>query len=413
MKNKLFRKDFTLVVIGQIISIFGAAILRFALNLYVLDITGRVDIFAWVLALSVIPGIIFGPVGGAVADRVNRRNLMVLFDFSSSGVVLLLFFLLSTHRASVAAITCIMAVLYTISSLYQPAVQASIPTLVQEEQLASANGIVSSVNAIANLAAPVLGGILYGMAGLHLLVAISSMAFFLSAVMEIFIQIPFLKTARSKGILPTILGDMKTGMGYIVKENPKIFRTILLAAAVNMLTTPLIIVAVPYILRNTLNSNETMYGMGMGFAQLSMIVGAMLTGVLMKKMTLSKIYRGFVLLALLIVPMAVAVTPWVTRWGYWPPFALFCLSSALVMMLCTVISILFMTIVQRETPNELLGKVMALIMTVAQCAAPVGQAFYGIALEHWKQTVFIPVLLAAVLTAVIAFLTKWVLGETE
>jgi MFS family permease len=84
MNNKPFTRDFSLVVMGQIVSIFGSAILRFALDLYVLDVTGRADIFALVIALSAIPGILFSPVGGAIADRFNRRNLMVILDFSNS-----------------------------------------------------------------------------------------------------------------------------------------------------------------------------------------------------------------------------------------------------------------------------------------------------------------------------------------
>ena len=408
--NDKFSKDFHLVVVGQIISILGSAILRFALNLYVLDITGRADIFALVLALSSIPGILFSLIGGAIADRFNRRNLMVIFDFSSSGVVLLLILLLNTESASVIVIGAILAVLSIISSMYQPTVQASVPILVKGEKLAQANGIVNGVGALSGLLAPVLGGVLYGLVGLDTLVIMSCVAFFLSAVMEIFIQIPFTKLERNKSIIPTIAGDMKIGMRYVIKENPHIFKIILLAAVLNMLMSPFFIVGVPYILRITMGSTETMYGIGMGIGELSTILGALLVGIFSKKMTLNRLHRFLFLIAALMLPMAIAVSQMMLRFGYWPSFVLFFIFGAVIMVLMTVISIFVITAVQMETPNEMLGKVMAIIMAVAQCAAPLGQALYGIAFQQFSAAVYAPVLLACFFTVIIAFAARTMLS---
>ena len=94
---KSYTKDFNLVVLGQIVSMFGASLVRFALSLYVLDITGRADIFSTVYAISNIPRLLM-PLGGAIADRFNRRNLMVIYDFSSSFIVLCLFLLMSEGK---------------------------------------------------------------------------------------------------------------------------------------------------------------------------------------------------------------------------------------------------------------------------------------------------------------------------
>ena len=74
------------LVSGQIISVFGSAILRFALSLYILDLTGREDLFATLYAISNVP-LIFAPIGGTLADKFNRRNLMVMWDFISCFIV--------------------------------------------------------------------------------------------------------------------------------------------------------------------------------------------------------------------------------------------------------------------------------------------------------------------------------------
>ena len=85
-------KYFNLMVLGQIISVLGAALLRFALSLYILDTTGSESLFAAMYAISNIP-LLLAPLGGAIADRFNRRNLMVIFDFTSSAIVLCLIYL--------------------------------------------------------------------------------------------------------------------------------------------------------------------------------------------------------------------------------------------------------------------------------------------------------------------------------
>lgn len=411
MNDRLFARDFSLVVIGQIVSIFGSAILRFALNLYVLDITGRADIFALVVAISAIPGIFFTPIGGGIADRFNRRNLMVIFDFSSSAVVLAFIIMLGTGSASVIGIGIILALLSIISSAYQPTVQASVPLLVSKANLASANGIVSGVGALSGMLGPILGGVFYGAIGLKALVIASCASFFFSAVMEIFIRIPYEREELTRHIIPTILNDMKIGMRYIAKENPPIIKIILLAAALNLFMSPFFIIGLPYVLRITMRSSETMYGIGMGIAEFSTILGAILVGAISKKLRLSNLHRLLFLSAAFLLPMAFSVTPRILGLGYWPAFVLFFAFGAVIMLWMTVISIFVITSVQIKTPNEMLGKVMAIIMAVSQCAAPLGQALYGLLFEQFSSQVYVPVLLSSLFTVVIAMIARSILKE--
>ncbi|MEC3052430.1 MFS transporter, partial [Bacillus tropicus] len=187
---------------GQIITILGSTLLRFALSLYVLDITGRADIFAGLYAVTSIP-FLLAPLGGAIADRFNRRNVMVIFDFINAAIVLSFIVLLFIGSVSILLIGTIMFLLAIISAMYSPVVMASIPQLVPEKKLEQANGIVNGVQALSNIVAPVLGGILYGIIGLKTLVIISCLAFFLSAILEMFITIPFIKRVQESHIIPT------------------------------------------------------------------------------------------------------------------------------------------------------------------------------------------------------------------
>lgn len=73
-KEKLFHRDFTLMIIGQIVSLFGNSILRFSLSLFVLDQTGSAAAFGGILAVSMIPTVLLSPFGGLLADRVNQAE---------------------------------------------------------------------------------------------------------------------------------------------------------------------------------------------------------------------------------------------------------------------------------------------------------------------------------------------------
>ena len=185
----LFRRDFALVVIGQIVSLFGNAILRFALPLYLLRETGSAALFGAVGAAAFVPAVLCSPIGGVVADRVNKRNIMVCLDFATAGLVLAFALLLGRVPLVPLMVGCLM-LLYGIAGAYQPAVQASIPLLAGPERLTSANAVINMVGTLSSLLGPVIGGVLFGAFGIRPILWVSVGCFFLSAVMELFIRIP-------------------------------------------------------------------------------------------------------------------------------------------------------------------------------------------------------------------------------
>ncbi|HGA0512754.1 TPA: MFS transporter [Bacillus pacificus] len=402
-------KDFYLMVSGQIITILGSTLLRFALSLYVLDLTGRADIFAGLYAITSIP-FLLAPLGGALADRFNRRNLMVIFDFINTAIVLSFIVLLFTGSVSILLIGTIMFLLAIISAMYAPVVMASIPQLVPKKKLEQANGIVNGVQALSNIVAPVLGGILYGIIGLKMLVIISCLAFFLSAILEMFITIPFIKRVQEGHIIPTIVKDMKGGFIYVLKQ-PFILKSMLLAALLNLILTPLFVVGAPIIIRVTMESSHTLYGIGMGLIDFATIIGALSIGFFVKKLQMQTLYYWMILIALLVIPMALSVTPVILNLGHYPPFILFILSSILIAMIMTIVSIYVITVVQKKTPNENLGKVMAIITAVSQCMAPIGQVVYGFMFEKFSMKIYLPILAISFIMILLAVVTKKILSN--
>ncbi|MCC2876206.1 MFS transporter [Lachnoclostridium pacaense] len=404
-------KNFNLMVSGQIISILGSALLRFALSLYVLDTTGSGSLFATLFAISNMP-LLLAPLGGAIADRFNRRNLMVIFDFTSSAIVLSLIILMSVGSISVFTAGTSMVLLSIVSALYTPAVTASIPLLVEEQKLEGANGLVQAVQALSAVAAPVLGGILYGLMGLKTVVAVSCISFFLSAVMELFIQIPFVKRQWTGPVIPAIARDMKEGFIYVLKQE-FIRKVSMIAVLLNLVLIPYFLVGAPIVLRVTMQSSDTLYGIGMGLINSATILGALSIGVFAKKMSLKTLHRWLFACALMMVLMAASLMPLFLGLGYYPSFILFMLGAIPIAASMTVISIYIITKVQKITPDKNLGKVMAIITAVSQCAAPLGQILYGVIFEKWSTQVFIPTFLVGIMTLLLGVLTWYLLKYEE
>ncbi|MGE7852441.1 MFS transporter [Bacillus paramycoides] len=407
ISTKSSMKDFHLMVTGQTITILGSTLLRFALSLYVLDITGRADIFAGLYAITSIP-FLLAPLGGAIADRFNRRNIMVIFDLINTAIVLGFIALLFNGTVSIMWIGIVMFLLAVVSAMYAPVVMASIPQLVPQKKLEQANGIVNGVQALSNIVAPVLGGVSYGIIGLKMLVILSGLAFFLSAILEMFIKIPFIKRMQEDHIVPTIVKDMKEGFLYVLKQ-PFILKSMLLAALLNLILTPLFVVGGPIILRVTMQSSDTMYGIGMGLIDFATILGALSIGFFAKNLQMKTLYYWMFVIALLVLPMALSVTPFILSMGHYPPFILFILCSIFIAMIMTIVSIYVITVVQKKTPNENLGKVMAIITAVSQCMAPIGQIVYGFMFEGFSLKIYLPILCISFILIILAFVTKKIL----
>lgn len=404
IKEKI--NSFNLMVIGQVISILGASILRFALDTYVLDVTARADVFALLLAISTIPGIILSPLGGAIADRCNRRNLMVVFDIISSLVVLIFSLILSAGNATIVMIGLTMVLLNIISSMYQPTVQASIPQLVKEENLEKANGIVNGIGSLSNLAGPVLGGVLYSVVGIEMLVSLTCCTFFLSAILELFLDIPFKKRQRSASIIRVISSDMQEGFRFIIKDNPFILKTIMIATGMNLFLTPFFLVGTPYIMRILLDSNDVLYGTALGIIQFSSIIGALSVAFVAKKLHVSQLYKWLFAICGCMIPMTFSISPIMLNMGYAPVFISFFVCAVPIIMVITMLSVYFISLVQKHTPNQIMGKVMAIIMAVAQCAAPIGQLIYGQLFEFYKSNAYIVVIIMIITVIGLAFVAK-------
>lgn len=129
-------------------------------------------------------------------------------------------YLLLDKLPVVPLLMVVLMLLYGIAGMEQPAVQASIPILVKREKVLAANAIVNQVSSIANFMGPILGGMLFGIGGVVPILQISSICFFMAAVMELFITIPYEKSSKSKRILQIVQNDLLESSRFIRYKKP-------------------------------------------------------------------------------------------------------------------------------------------------------------------------------------------------
>lgn len=217
MTEKLFTKNFTLLILGQLTSLFGNFILKLALSMYVLEATGSAAIFAGILSAAAIPTILLSPLGGILADRADRRNIMVALDALTGLSVLCTALFLSGDNA-IAAICALLIILSILGAFETPTVQACIPTMLQGDNITKGNAVVNQAASLSYLIAPMLGGVLYAMLGLKPVMYASVVCFFITALFECFIKLNYQRTKNQSGVFQIVKQDFLLSMQYISKE---------------------------------------------------------------------------------------------------------------------------------------------------------------------------------------------------
>ncbi|MDE7318503.1 MAG: MFS transporter [Lachnospiraceae bacterium] len=402
MKHKFFTRDFTLVVIGQVISLFGNAAVRFALPLYLLNLTGSSALYGTVTACAFLPPILLSPIGGMIADRVNKRNIMVALDFLTAAVILL-FSLLMDVCSLVPLLTVTLMLLYGIAGAYQPSVQASIPALVCPEQTMAANSVINTISSFSSLTGPVLGGLLYSACGLKPVLLVCMICFFLSAVMELFIRIPFRKQTPDGGIRQTIQRDFSESIHFLRTQKPVIGKGMLVVCGINLFLSAMLLVAMPWLITEILDLEPALANRLYGFAQGALaaggLVGGIGAGIFADRLDVRKSAKILTACALCVFPMGLTLL--LSDSGILN-YLVLTVCCFLIMVFSTVFTVQMMSMIQTETPPHLTGKVIAVTLTFSMCSQPLGNALYGILFEACRGFESLVVLFSGTVSLMIA-----------
>ena len=393
----LLNPSFVSVIFAQVASLFGDAVLRFALPLYVLNLTGSAALMGAVAAAAWIPYIVLTPIGGVAADRVNKRRIMAVLD-TLLAVTCAAYLALDGVIDLIGLSICALIILYAAQSVYQPTVQAAVPFIVPRDSIVRATAIVSQISALSGLVGPVLGGLLFGLFGIEPVVLVSGVAFAASAVLiVVFVRIPRDAIERSNvGVVRTVVNDIAESFAFLRHDRPVILKLIFLVAGINVSLTAFILIGAPVIVTQILGLPNQYMGFAEGAMALGGLAGGISVGVFARRLKLDRAPLFLLVAAVALLPIAVILG---VSMDAFVAYGILLASLFVAMACATMFSIQSISFVQLETPGHLVGKVIALIMSLANCAQPVGQLIYGGLFDALRGNL-VPVALG---TALIAF----------
>jgi MFS family permease len=204
----LSEREYRLLILGQTASLIGDGVVPVALSFAVLDLTGSVADVGFVLAARSAPLAAFLLVGGAVADRLPRRTVMIGSDatrFVSQGLLAAL--LLSGH-AELWHLLALQAIHGTGAAFFMPAVSGLIPETVSRERLQEANALRWMASSAGGVVGPVLAGVLVTTIGAGAALAVDSASFGISAFFLAAMTLPALARPAQE---TTLLRDLTDG----------------------------------------------------------------------------------------------------------------------------------------------------------------------------------------------------------
>lgn len=186
----LWSKNFFLLWQGQFVSQLGTQAFMFAAMFWVMDETASSSMMGVFVFATMLPQIIFAPLGGVFADRNCKRTILVVTDLIAAllmvSVALVFYFDLSDTVKLVSVFAGGFGVSW-LNAYFQPAVLSLIPNIVDTKNCSAANSMIKGTEQLAKTLGYVFGGVIYAIVGLPLLVAINAFSFVFSAISEKFI----------------------------------------------------------------------------------------------------------------------------------------------------------------------------------------------------------------------------------
>lgn len=206
-------KKFMMIWLGELISTIGSGMTAFALSIYVFETTGSVAYVSLVTLLAYMPTILLSPLGGVLADRYDRRLLMIIGDlFSGLGLT---FILINMQMGNKGMLPILIGVTFNavFVALLEPSYKATISDLLTEEDYAKASGMVQMAGNARYLISPIISGILLGVSDIRFILIIDICTFIITVTIAFMvrktIQKPLPKENESMGT------EMKEGFRWI------------------------------------------------------------------------------------------------------------------------------------------------------------------------------------------------------
>jgi MFS family permease len=358
--NPWVSRDYRLLLVGTLSAVLGNWIQQVGQGWYVLQLTGSAFDLALVQAASAFPMLLFGLLGGVVADRVDRARLITITRASIAALTLLLGALVWAGLAPLWVVLVVAGATGIIWAFDMPARQAMVPQLVAPPARTSAVAWLATVMNGGRILGPAIGGVLLGFVGAAGCILVSGLGFLLMAGLSTRIR----RLPAAPAVHRNLERELLTGVRYIV-ANPTILALALLSAAV-VIFWQAHVVLLPVFARDILFAGASGYGLLSAASGVGALLGALLVAAWLPPRR-----QGWTL-AVLAVASGALLPVWASATGF--------VVSLVLLLVATVFGVAAQTLatslLQREVPDHLQGRVMSVTL-LTWGASPLGLLVVG------------------------------------
>ena len=383
-KSIFKNQNFMLLLIGQVVSNLGNAIHSTAVIWYIMSMVAedRSGAILSILGLcSLIPSIVFGPISGVYVDKLDRKKIIVGTDIIRGSLALLLATFTFLNIIPLPALFIVTALSTFFGTLFNPAVDSSIPNVVEDEMLTKANSLNGISRQLVWILGAAISGILYAYVGIVGIFIINGLSFILSGLSEMFIKLPERKKKEENDTIKesTFLKDFKDGIVYM-KGQKVIMVLMSFALVLNFLYNPIFSIIFPKTIKFTLGVGAKHFGWFNSIFAIGSIAGMIILNVLPKREKVhNHVLGGITIQSILFLMFSIPIIPRVLEViGGQKAFIIYCV-IAFLMMICNVfVNVPLFTVFQRIVPDEYRGRFFGMLNTLTQGIVPLGLIFIGV-----------------------------------
>ncbi|MBR2718448.1 MAG: MFS transporter [Clostridia bacterium] len=369
MKNtSVFKelKQFLLLWASQAVSALGTAMTNYALVIWAYQQEGSAASVTTLTLCSFMPTILFRFVAGAMADRWDKKHIMLIADaFAACGTAAVLV-LYSLGQLRIWQLYTINVLLSFMNAFQEPASFAATSMLVPEKHYARAGGLQGVSGAVISILSPALGSVLLAFGGMRVVLAFDLVSFAVAfAVLLFWIRIPRVPHAE-KARDETFLRSCMAGMRYLKEHRAMLAMTLFIAATNFLAKLGNDGMLVPFVLARGGNEQQAL-GLVQSAVSLGLLAGSLLVTVMKPvRQKVRLIFTAYVLIFALSIPMSLSRSVWV--WAV-TAFATYLLAAVMNANLTVVI--------RSGVPIEMHGRVFSARDTLQNCTIPLSLALGG------------------------------------
>lgn len=354
---------------GQALSLFGSSLVQFALIWWLTQKTGSATALAVAGLAGMLPQVLFGPFAGVLVDRWDRRRVMILADGSIAVATLILVYLFATDQVQPWHVYAILAIRSLGGAFHYPAMAASTPLMVPEDQLTRVNGLNQTLQGLNAMVAPPVGALLISVMPTQniLMIDVATAMLAISPLLFFSIPRPIRKEMAQVEAKPSLLQDLQEALIYM-RSWPGLVAILVMAIIINGLLTPTSALMPLLVTRH--------FGQGplqLGFMDTAWGVGMIAGGLLLSlwggfKRKIVTTLTGIIGIGAGVIFVGLAPAGW---------FGMALAGMCIVGVTNPIANGPLMAIVQSIVKPEMQGRVMALITTFATAITPISLMVAG------------------------------------